>query len=1212
MKHALFAMIATLAVAAGARAIAPGPIDGVDIPLDFADSPLVGLQTNRTGVGDVTDVATVITYGEGTELDALYLAKDSQFLYVGLTGNLLDVGNPFIVLIDNPFDFGQTELRTEGVGGPPFALQLAGREVLVDTNGTPNDGSDDTYSVPANSGTLLPDCGEGGAFTGWDYALAIDGASGTMFAHEYILFGVPIAFANAADTCHFGDSRGRVPCDPTPDNAGDPGLPIYATRNLVASSPIDDGNEIFEGGAGSFGYQRGGFINANTTGVTEVSAAQAADAATGVEISIPLANIGDSGLFGSETINLMVITMDADEFQSSTVSDGFGAVLNQALPALTGSACTTPQSPGLRPDLSAIASCLSVDLSALDNIDLGAVLEGDIVATDYDGDAPTLVQSCPTSAGDQARDAVTQQPVQDGSELNALYADNDDDFLYLGITGNLESDGGAINIFVDADAEASNGDVVVSDFGNFALDGTFETWSSNGVQLISGSDDYTVVATDFGGGFEILPADIDARGARNIELDVVVNPGNLADVIRVVLTDADGTSRFYDFAVPGSGALALAKSLDDFVPGAGSAGTIPGFDWAAVSAFQLAGGFNNGNPGLAFDVTFDHLALTDNGAGQHVLDFSPPSAFDTAVVTDFGGFTFSGIDGGAWNSPDTQFITDVEDFTIVSTGGFGSAFTFLDERVDARGAVTLELDVTVNPMGTSGTINVVLSDGDDTQLRWGFPSVGPGAHTLTSPYSSGVLVFGGADGSFDLSDIFVLRLQASADPTDITFENLQFVTAVPSAAAISTMTGNELPNNALDVLGNGAFLEDAAIEYDYAYSVNLSYGAGLAFVDFVDLVNSAFTFRGAVDLDSGASTLMDDPFGALADNPNGMAMAFNNTNTNGVIGCADTDPCFEESADTVAARAETADTGVELAIPLADLGLSPADLPRVIRLWTMVGTTAGVSSDQSLPSMRNVTTNGNQVLVPGEAPVNFTNPSGGPDLDATINDFSFFTLTGAYGTWSNPGITTFTSGPDDFTVDGTDFGGGFFFGGSFTTNGAGATAVALDVTLNPANQADRLSVVLFDGDNTVRVYTWSNLTNGAQTLVRNLNDFSREDNVGAIPGFDPASIGQFNLEGGFNNGNPGNTLDVTFERLYLIGEPRNYEARAARICLGTIAGDADCDGDNDLRDFALLQQCVGVEADPVLPMECAQLDFVGDRTIDAQDQVDFVNVLTGP
>ena len=219
-----------------------------------------------------------------------------------------------------------------------------------------------------------------------------------MYAHEYILYGVQIGVASASDVCHFGDDRGRVACDPTPDNPNDGSLPVFAIRTHVAESPIDDGNEIFEGGSPAAGYQRGGFVNSNTTGVTEVDATYTDVTTTGVEIAIPLANVGDSGLYGNETINIVILTMDADEYQSSSVSDGFGTVLNQALPSFGGSSCDPPDTLGLRPDLSTVASCLTVDLSALDYIDTGALLDGHIDADDYDSGAPALTQQCPTSA----------------------------------------------------------------------------------------------------------------------------------------------------------------------------------------------------------------------------------------------------------------------------------------------------------------------------------------------------------------------------------------------------------------------------------------------------------------------------------------------------------------------------------------------------------------------------------------------------------------------------------------------------------------------------------------------------------------------------------------------------------------------------------------------------------------------------------------------
>ena len=1197
MKRLLIVVLATYGISVGVQAAPPGPLDGEDIPFDFAGAKLLGVQTNRTGVGDVTDLGNVKTYTQGTELDALYLAKDSQFLYVGLAGNQLEVGNPFIILIDNPFEFGQTELRAEGVGGPPFSLQLASREVTINTNGTPGDGSDDTYTVVADSGTLLPTCGDPG-FTGWDYALAVDSAGGVMFAHQYILYGVQIGVADIEETCHYGN--GRVSCDPTPENTGDAGLPIYAIRSFVAESPLEDGNEIFEGGDGSIGYQRGGFFNTNTTGVTEVDAAMANMTTTGVEIAIPLSRIGDSGLFGSETIHLMVLTMDMDEYEEYTVSGEYGSFMNQALPSLTGGSCDPPQALGMRPDLSVIASCLEVDLSTLGSIDTGAVLEGVIHPSDYATGAPVLTQQCPTSGGDQALDAIIFQPLQAGSELDALYADNDDDFLYLGLTGNVETGGPAINIFLDTDPGATNGDQVISDFTDFSLDGTYEAWDT--ATFTTNGTSFRVQSTDFGGGYEDIEPNLNAAGAVTLVLDVVVEPANQADVIRVLLTDTDGTERVYDFAVPGTGPQTLSKPLTDYAFDM-QVGTTPGLDLANLDFFHLAGGFNNGDPGLVFDVSFDNLALIDEDEGQHVVTFNPTNIYETIQVEDFNYFNLGGA-YSAWTG--ATFTSGATGFRVEATGGFGGGWFLFDSVTDLSRAISLEFDVTVNIADGARTVILVLADSDDTQLRWTWPSLAVGSHTLTATLAAGTTVAAGAIEGFDFSSVNAAHIQTSFINTDIVFENLAVAAAITGPAAMVGMGGDALANGPLDVLNNGRLIPDAALHYDYAYGVNIQFSPYLARVDYYDLINGTYALRGAVVPESGNSTLADDPGGMVASNPNGLELAINNQNTNGVIGCEDGEPCFLEDADAVAARAEQAVLGVEMAIPLADIGLSAEDLPRIIRVWTVAAGVKGYASDQSLPTMRNQSGEGNQISVPGNAPVDFTYPIGGPSLEASVSEFEFFAFEDFYGSWTDAVIT---SGADDLRIQDTSAGGGYVFLDPWV-DATGASKLMLDVTMNAGNQTETLVVVLFDGDGTVLKYLFDGVPlTGDVTLIKDLRDVYNVEAVGAVPGLDLGNIGQFNLEGtwAYNL-----AFDVTYHRMALIGGTRNYEARAARVCLGTVEGDADCDGDNDLEDFALFQQCIGVEADPVLPMECEQLDLLKDRKVDSQDLAEFIGILEGP
>ncbi len=982
-------------------------------------------------------------------------------------------------------------------------------------------------------------------------------------------------------------------------------MPTYATRTLVLQSPVDDGNEIFEGGDPTAGYQRGGFVNSNTTGVTEVDATLAAMSTSGVELSIPLFRIGDGGVYPDDTIHLLILTMDADEYGEHNLSGGFGTVINQFLPALGGGsgACDPPSGLGMRPDLST-AACLTIDLSTVAPLSPTAVLEGVIDPADYAGGAPFATQSCPTSAGDQARTGELLLPLEDGSELDALYVDNDETYLYLGLTGNLQVGGTSINVFVDAGPGAGSGDRLISDFSDFAFSGTYDAWET--ATITAGPTDLRVESTDFGGGWYYVSPAIHAPGATTLILDATVNAANQADVIRVLLVDGDQTERVYELAVPGPGTYTFTTPLSNYAYD-NAPGSEPGLDLSSLSFFHLAGGANHGDPGVAFDVTFDRLALADADSGEHVLDFDPgPELFTETPVCTFSDFHLGGTYGSWGGGTVTSGSTNLR---IEASGGFGGGWADLSPDVDATRAISVQMDVTLNAANSPGGVLLVFEDGDGTQLRWSWFGLEPdNSYTLTGDLGHGDLVQPGSVAGFDLSTVSFFHIQGDFPTTDIVFDNIALVDALPGVTPILSLNGDELANGPLDVLNNQRFVADAAAQYDYVYSVNVGVTPHRAYVNYFDLANDLFAFRGAVEPNSGSAVLFDDPGGVVAENPNGLMMAFNNMNTSGVMGCADGDPCFLADAETVAALARQATTGMEMAIPLADLGLNAGDLPRVIQLWTMVSGPLGFATDQSLPSMRNGTGGGNQVYNPGNAPVNFTNPGGGSAGGTVLSDFSDFALTETYAQWAS---AAFTSGPDDFRVVSTDFGGGLY---DLVPNvDAGAAAVMqLDVTFNPANETDKLVVILVDGDGTERVYRFENLTNGTHTLTRDLSDFNNDNAPGAVPGLDLSDLNLFHVAGAFHNGMPGAVMDVTFDNLILLSGPRNFEARAARVCVGTVAGDADCDGDNDLEDFGLLQQCVGVEAAPVLPLACELLDLDRSGQVDAADVDGFNALLEAP
>ena len=407
MKSVCAIALTAAGLATVVLAVPPGPIDGENIPSNFGPENLVATQTNHTSFGNYTVTAGALI--EGNETDQLYLAKSATKLYVGIKGNLATNGNAWMIGIGIDGRTGQTESRAEGVGGPPFTLQAASREVIVDDSGTPEDPSDDTWSYGA-AGTILP-CET-------DYVIAIDAAGGIMYASEYELLD-PSITPTAAGTW-----------DPTPDNPNDlPDADLFAFRNYLGSTPTNDGDDIFDDFMG-VGYTEGGFDNSNVDGVTDTDGSSAATATTGMEFGIPLSRIGD--LSGTETIDLYILMLDG-------VGEGNGTVVNQVLPPLgAGAPCDPPDVIGVRPDLTTVMACLTVDLSAL--LPFTGVAEGDLSDPASEGYTLISTQTCPTAYGDQQfdPDGITRTG---GSEMDALYVTSDAVNLYIGIAGNLEENG---------------------------------------------------------------------------------------------------------------------------------------------------------------------------------------------------------------------------------------------------------------------------------------------------------------------------------------------------------------------------------------------------------------------------------------------------------------------------------------------------------------------------------------------------------------------------------------------------------------------------------------------------------------------------------------------------------------------------------------------------------------------------------------------------
>ena len=139
--------------------------------------------------------------------------------------------------------------------------------------------------------------------------------------------------------------------------------------------------------------------------------------------------------------------------------------------------------------------------------------------------------------------------------------------------------------------------------------------------------------------------------------------------------------------------------------------------------------------------------------------------------------------------------------------------------------------------------------------------------------------------------------------------------------------------------------------FDYALGLNVGGPVGMreVYADWWDLEANTKTFRGFSIMESGSGVLDTSTGG---DNPNGLEVALNNLNNDGVIGCSPfEDPCYFDDDATVAAAAATAVNGLEIAVPLTDLGLESGVMTDV-SVWVNVLGGNGWRANQALPTLR--------------------------------------------------------------------------------------------------------------------------------------------------------------------------------------------------------------------------------------------------------------------
>jgi hypothetical protein len=190
--------------------------------------------------------------------------------------------------------------------------------------------------------------------------------------------------------------------------------------------------------------------------------------------------------------------------------------------------------------------------------------------------------------------------------------------------------------------------------------------------------------------------------------------------------------------------------------------------------------------------------------------------------------------------------------------------------------------------------------------------------------------------------------------------------------------------------------------------------------------------------------------------------------------------------------------------------------------------------------------------------------TGAASADTLVTDFDDFSLTGQYVSWTTANLI---SGPTSFTVQSAGYGGGFF---ELDPNidATGETTIELEVTVNSANPAAGIGVilVLVDEDITQLDYGqaigdfegWFGLLPGETYLLTAdiETDWFQKSANGANNVLDINDLGHFHIQ--IDPGVNPDAYDVSFNNLSLTG------------AVISVPGDADGDGDVDTDDFNIM------------------------------------------
>ncbi|MDM8004596.1 MAG: hypothetical protein QUV05_00360 [Phycisphaerae bacterium] len=893
---------------------------------EWAEAESTAVQDNYTGYGDQVwnDPAVV-----GSELDELYARTDGTYLYVGVTGNLQSDGNAIVLLLDTDLTagIGQNTLVTEVTPvvtempcssvGPPFAVPNLGQALATNDNGTPSDPSDDlTIREAASTGTVLD-----GGFEP-DHAIAVDTFGGTVHVTQYDLYATSLG-----DWDDPGTNNGATPCFDRIET-----LPYYATRVYRGEVAVDSNDGALTGGTNPNGSQYA-FNNQGTSGVTATAVAAPGSGlpgdprtqTQGLEAKIHLADLGYTlPLTGDLTIRMSVLLIG-----------GGGLVSNQSLP---GTARGTNQTHlDFRPDYTGITGnqYATVTRSAQafsPNIDgMNTVSEFGLT---------NLVASQDTVTSFLDRTAVCTY-LTDGSELDELYLRTDGNYLYVGLTGNLQENANAQIILLDVasggqnvlateispDATAAScpgngppgavqglGQALIRNVSNE----TIRDPTSTGTRLEAGfSPDYAIAIDTDGGWLHVTQYDLSAAVLGQWNDPYTPDP-QAADCISTPIEQLDyyATRVFRGEVQINSSSGALSNGTNPNVSefAYNNTGTA-GVTGESASAPPAAGSGLPGDPrsqtrGLEAKISLADLGLTPPISGDLVVKVA-------VLLTAPDGYVSNQTLPGVQNGNDhTTNLGPRPDFTTVT----GTQYT--------------------QAILTPGTFSPTL-DGRDIVTEFGASNVVASQDTVTS-YGD--------------------RVQAQCQPVLAGGSELDqiFVQDGPGNLTIDiAMTGNLEANGNqlvlfLDTVVEGEFVLDGnadmisgmvgdtiPLEADFALVVNIT-GSDV-WVDLINLQTNQKTFIGQNLVNSGEGVL------ELGGVPvPDWQVAINNTNVVGVNNQSADDP-VNNPLDIQPNNALTAATGFEISIPGYAVG-SPFEGDPICLFAMVTNSYAGWLSNQFLPA----------------------------------------------------------------------------------------------------------------------------------------------------------------------------------------------------------------------------------------------------------------------